>query len=215
MYKHILFDVDGTLFDTEEAVILSLQRAMEAFGLEPKDRTQLQFALGIPGMRALEQLEVAEADKPRFFEIWEHSLQHEFDDRVRVFDGIEGLLDLLRCRGLQLGIVTSRTRRELGIDLERFGLAGYFGACICMEDTERHKPDPEPMHAYLERVDAAPGEVLFVGDTQYDEQCAHGAGVDFALAAWGAPTVCGISAEYFPQIPLDVLNILSASGGLL
>lgn len=215
MYKHILFDVDGTLFDTEEAVILSLQRAMEAFGLQPKDRTQLQFALGIPGMRALEQLKVAEADKPRFFEVWEHSLQHEFNDRVRVFDGIEGLLDLLRRRGRQLGIVTSRTRRELGIDLERFGLAGYFGACICMEDTERHKPDPEPMHAYLERVGAAPGEVLFVGDTQYDEQCAHGAGVDFALAAWGAPTVCGISAEYFPQIPLDVLNILSASGGLL
>ena len=69
------------------------------------------------------------------------------------------------------------------------------------------KPSPAPMLRYMELTGATPAETLFVGDTVFDAECAHGAGVDFALAVWGAQDK-SVEAEYYPETPSRILDIV-------
>ena len=78
---------------------------------------------------------------------------------------------------------------------------------ICADDTAEHKPKPGPLLKYMEYTGARPSEVLYVGDTVYDMQCARGAGVDFALARWGNPDG-RMDADYDEPTPLALLEKL-------
>ena len=71
----------------------------------------------------------------------------------------------------------------------------------------QEKPEPGPLLKYMERTGAKPSEVLYVGDTVYDMQCARGAGVDFALARWGNPDG-RVDADYDEPTPMALLEKL-------
>ncbi|MEG0114831.1 MAG: HAD hydrolase-like protein, partial [Hydrogenoanaerobacterium sp.] len=76
------------------------------------------------------------------------------------------------------------------------------------DDTTEHKPKPEPMLLYLSRTGVRADEVLYIGDTVYDYQCATGAGVPFALAGWGALNADEVPPCYAPKTPGEVLLLL-------
>ena len=99
-YHHIVFDVDGTLLDTEEAILQSFQKTLrEHAGIE-KDLSELSFCLGITGAAALKRLETGHEEE--ILLQWKENLA-ALRDFVRVFDGIELLLKRLRADGFQLG----------------------------------------------------------------------------------------------------------------
>lgn len=111
--------------------------------------------------------------------------------------------------GCKLGIVTSKTRNEYTADFAApFALSGYFSTVICVEDTARPKPYPDPLLTYLNAARIHAEDALYIGDTLYDCQCAQNAGVDFGLAAWGNAAVQEIPADYIFKRPADVLYSL-------
>ena len=107
---------------------------------------------------------------------------------VRPFPEVARLLaELNRVpSGARLGIVTSRMREEYDGDFISHGLHPLFSTVICADDTERHKPAPDPLLAYLERSGAEKGDAIYIGDSGYDMDCAVAAGVDCGHALWGA-----------------------------
>lgn len=209
-YKHIVFDIDGTLIDTEKAMLHSLQKAVQETNGRTLEVDDLRFIFGMTAEDALKNLGITDI-APAFLLWKEHYLQDV--SGVRVFPGMETLLRELRARSVRLGVLSSKTRSEYGSDFLPYGLGGYFDLAILAEDSLRHKPDPEPMLAYLARSGAQPGEVLFIGDSVYDMQCAKGAGVDFALALWGRRDHGDIKAAYYLQHPGDVLKALDQGAG--
>ncbi len=199
----IIFDIDGTLLDTEDAVLLSLKDVVEEDKNQQADIDTLRFALGIPGPDALHQLGF---DDPVYYNSrWEEKFKNYYD-RIRVFDGIQPTLIKLKKQQYQLGIITSKNKKEFQTDFVPFGLADYFSTVICAEDTCMHKPFSEPMDKFLQLSKATPEGAVYVGDTPYDLQCAKGAGVRFALALWGCKTPGGIAADYFLEKPEDIFD---------
>ena len=95
-YKHILFDIDGTLIDTEEAILRSLQDTVREMLHKDVGKPELKFALGIPGSVTLRKLGIT--DTARANDRWnEHLLKYK--SRIRLFDGIPELLDSLKTNG--------------------------------------------------------------------------------------------------------------------
>lgn len=181
-FTHVVFDVDGTLVDSRMSALGSLQQVVgEYTGMVPP-LEDLYFSTGIPGENALRQLGITD---PTALARW-RELAGKLAYQITVFPGIVETLERLQDLGCALGIVSSRERGEYADEVTPLGLDPFFPVRVLVEDTERHKPEPEPMLEYLRRTEASPGETLYVGDTIYDMQCARAAGVDFAFATWGA-----------------------------
>ena len=198
MYNHIIFDIDGTILDTEFAVLSSLQKL--AFEELNKNFSfeELRFALGIPGEVTLNKLGITNPLECN--EKWNRYLK-EYLHHVKVFDGIKDTLVKLSKIGISAGIVTSKTKVEYISDFVPFGLTDYFKLVVCADDTERHKPNAEPILKFIELSGVDKSKTIYIGDTKYDMECAFSAGIDFALALWGAKSSIGINANYIFENP--------------
>jgi len=204
MYKNIVFDVDGTLIDTESADLQALHDMMLDLTQKDIPLEDLRFAIGIPGVGALTDLGLKNTENA--FALWrKYYLKHIGE--TKVFPGISEVLEQLAGRSCVLGIVTSRLKFEFLEDVDPLGLSHYFPFIVCADDTEEHKPHPAPMHKFLELSGADPSSTLYVGDTVYDMECARAAGVASALALWGGKPPKNISATYFLREPGELLNL--------
>ena len=204
MYNHFIFDIDGTLIDTERTGLGSLGRTVKEFlGVDMDNETLFRY-FGIPSIKAAEML--WSSDPARFLERWEEIYQ----DMVHLsapFEGIETVLKSLSGKGITLGLVTSRSRYEFEKDDHLAAWLDMFACAICSEDTLRHKPDPDPILAYMEKTGAVASECLYLGDTPHDAACAQGAGVDFALVDWNGRGIDIPSARYKLTSPGQIISI--------
>jgi len=205
MYNTIIFDVDGTLIDTEKAVLGSLQKVLSTDYKQDVPLEELYFVLGIPGSKSLSQLGISDIDRAN--ERWNYFMK-DFFNSIEVFSGIKELVENIKSRNIIQGIVTSKTNEELINDFMPFGLSSYMTHTVCADDTERHKPNPEPLMKFLEISGADPKKSIYIGDTVYDYECARDAGIDFGLALWGCKNHQNIQAKYKFKKPEDLLYLL-------
>lgn len=206
MIQSVVFDIDGTLLDTEHADLEASRDTLRELGHEVPSAAELRYTLGIPGNVALRQMGIADVEEGG--RIW-HKHFEKYTGTIRLFEGIETVVKELKSQGYGLGIITSKTRAEYEHDFVRFGLDGYFDVVICSDDTVHPKPAPDPMLRYLELSGAKPAETLYVGDSTYDRACAASADVAFGLAVWGAHSVENRPAEYYFNAPRDIPYLLS------
>lgn len=199
----IIFDIDGTLLDTEYAMLSSLRDTIIELKSDNLELSELSFALGIPGGVALQKLRVKDVDNGNT--IWNENLL-KYSHTIKLFDGIEDVINKLKSQGYKLGVITSKTRNEYINDFVPFGLDSYFDTVICVEDSIRPKPHPEPIIKYLEVSGTRKEEVVYIGDTAYDMLCASDAGVKFGLALWGCHSHKKIHADYYFDVPKDILT---------
>ncbi|MCX7708310.1 MAG: HAD family hydrolase [Clostridia bacterium] len=204
MYQCAIFDVDGTLIDTEQAVIGSLQRVLKEELSKDFPADELSFVLGIPGAAALSQLGIKNVeDANRKWNIY----FKDYTQYIRVFPQIETTLKKLKELNVKTGIVTSKTREELDNDFVPFALTDFIDIVVCADDTTRHKPHPEPILKFLQDAKLRPSEALYIGDTHYDSQCARDAGVVFGLALWGARSPDTILCDYKFNNPQEIVPL--------
>ncbi|OPX44014.1 pyrophosphatase PpaX [Ruminiclostridium hungatei] len=205
MYKYVVFDVDGTMVDTEEAVMFAYQSVIfQKHGRYFTDQELLK-GYGVPTRQSLERYGFTDIEGT-IKDYYKYLI--EGFKRCRTFDGIQELLDSLGAKNVPLAVVTSRCDYEIKIDTCLQGLLNKFAAVICSDDTVRHKPEAEPLQKAMERLGAAPDETLYVGDTLFDSQCAKNAGVKFALAIWGSNNSANIAADYYLKSPAQLLELL-------
>jgi HAD superfamily hydrolase (TIGR01549 family) len=208
MYEYIIFDVDGTLIDTHQATILALQKVLAEETGKRYDAHELEFVIGIPGEVSLPKLGIKDVDLAN--KKWNFYLKN-YSNKIEVYPGIRELLPFLINEGIDIGLVTSNTRYELEGLMYHFlplQLEHYVNYSVCADDTLRHKPHPDPILKYLELSGAEPSKVLFIGDTEYDMECADAASVDFGLAAWGLQSIKPMNCRYSFKHPYEINKLL-------
>ena len=175
-YKAVLFDFDGTLIDTNDFIIGSWRAVSEEiFGEMKFDLDYLASFFGTPLEYAAEETRkdygIEGYDYKDICRIYRDYQKNNQDKFGKPFDGIPELLFALKEKGIKLGVVTSRLRKTTIDALERNGIASCFDAVIGEEDTDIHKPLPEPCLLCCERLGVDPADVLMVGDSRYDIEC--------------------------------------------
>lgn len=205
MLQCIIFDVDGTLIDTEFAVKKSLLQATA--GKLPREYTwnELDFILGIPGQVVLQQMGIEDTQEVN--RQWNLHMA-EYKNHTSVYPEIEETLKKLKNLNITTGIVTSKTQTEFADDFVPFGLMKYFDFYVCASDTERHKPYPDPLLKFLEISGMNAQKAIYIGDTAYDQQAADAAGIKFGLALWGTKNPDDIEAFKKIKSPSDIPDLI-------
>ncbi|GGH21644.1 HAD family hydrolase [Paenibacillus segetis] len=207
MYNTFIYDVDGTLIDTELSIKKSLQKMLKVDYDRDIQMDQLDFVLGIPGTVALRQLGIHEMSIPMAEARWNYFVR-DFKHSIKLFNGIQDVFNSISSREITQGLVTSRTYEEFNNDFVPFGLMSYLTHIVCADDTEKHKPNPEPLLKFMEKSGATPTSSIYIGDTIYDYECARDAGIDFGLALWGCKNHECIPAKYKFETPMEIINLL-------
>jgi pyrophosphatase PpaX len=183
MITTVLFDLDGTIVDTNELIIQSFLHALE--GLTPKALTREEIIpnMGRPLVDQMKMFsgreDVAEiVRKYREFNVAKH------DELVREFPYVHEVLGELRKRGLHVGVVTSKIRMTTEMGLKLTGLDKLVETIVTVEDVTKPKPDPEGIRKALAYFGASPEQAMMVGDSHYDIEAAQAAGVTSVGVAW-------------------------------
>jgi len=203
-YRAILFDVDGTLTDSESLLVGSLTEAMAELGIPCPDIDLHALAMRNPKRRVLEKLGASDVDAA--LECWNRRLQAKLPES-KLFPGAAETVRALHGLGCTLGVVTARTGAETDADPAMTPIAPLFTVRACAEDTAEHKPHPAPLLHCLGLLGVGPKDALYVGDSPTDGMAAHAAGMDFALALWGCPPGEHIPAQINLEKPEDLLSL--------
>ncbi|GIT79613.1 haloacid dehalogenase [Leifsonia sp. LS1] len=173
----ILFDVDGTLVDSNYLHVDAWQRAFDASGV-PVDAWRIHRAIGQDSERLLNSL-VGERDDDwveRASEL--HSrFYREQADRLQAFEAAGALLRALRERGLATVLATSAPDDELQLLRDTLAADDAVTATTSADDVDEAKPDPGIMNVALDRVGASPEDAVMVGDSVWDMRAAGRAGI--------------------------------------
>jgi pyrophosphatase PpaX len=172
----ILFDLDGTLVDTVPFILASVRHAFEGYGLCPSD-AQWIAGIGTP-LRAqvasfARRAEDVDPLVARYREFW----LENHDRMTRPFPGTLDVVESLAASGHPMGIVTAKTEEGALRTLRHTGLLRYMHAIVGADTCARCKPDPEPVHVALARLERSPTEAILVGDSPHDIVAARAAGV--------------------------------------
>jgi len=208
----VLFDLDGTLVDSIELIVSA---AMNAFASRPgpsPSEEQIRNTIGRPLPTTFGPWLVDDNDLPFLISKYrEFQLEHH-DRLTKAYDGIVDAVAALDAAGCKMGIVTSKVGFRAERALVHTGLAQYMRCIIASDSTTRHKPDPEPVVAALEKLGAEPSHACFVGDSPYDIQAGRAAGVHAIGVTWGAftrETLIDAGAEVILQHPPELVPYVS------
>ncbi|GAA0316514.1 HAD family hydrolase [Streptomyces polychromogenes] len=173
-----LFDLDGTLVDTNYLHALTWWQALHQNGHDVP-MARIHRAIGMGGDRILDHLLGASRghrDDQRLRDA-HHALYAAWFDSLPVLDRAADLLRAIAARGLRIVLASSASSDEVEAIRSALGADDVISAATSADDVDRSKPAPDLVHQALALGDAAPEEAVFVGDTVWDVEAAARAGV--------------------------------------
>ena len=186
----VIFDVDGTLIDSQHMIVSAMNRAFADVGLVAPSREETLSIVGLSletAMRALVKEEpdvhavpLTEAYKAAFFDLRQSKDHHE-----PLFPGALDVLDRLAAReDVVLGVATGKSRRGVQAIMDLHGLHGRF-ATIQTADDHPSKPHPSMVAAAVTETGVLPQHAIMLGDTTYDMEMGRAAGARAIGVSWG------------------------------
>lgn len=182
----IAFDWDGTLFDSTQIIVRSIQAAVADVGGTVPSDTAASYVIGLGLMEALAHAapDVPESRYPELGQRYRHHYGVHQND-ISLFDGVLPLLTELKACGHLLTVATGKSRRGLDEALHAVELKGRFDGSRTADETAG-KPHPRMLHELMREFDVAPERTLMIGDTTHDLQMALNAGCASVGVSYGA-----------------------------
>ncbi|HEX4063631.1 MAG TPA: HAD family hydrolase [Streptosporangiaceae bacterium] len=175
----VLFDVDGTLVDTNYLHAVTWWQAFCQGGHADVPMTRIHRAIGMGSDRLLDELLPADRDRDADQEmLTAHlTLYATYWSRLRAFRGAADLLRACKDRGLRVVLATSASKRELGVMRKAMDADAAIDEATDADDVEASKPAADLVQAALDRAGVSAGQAIFVGDTIWDVEACKKAGV--------------------------------------
>lgn len=213
----VLFDLDGTLFDTAPDIIDALNRVLKHHGRDAVSLEVLRSRINGGSLALLGHTFNIDENHPDFAPLKEQLLSHyaEITDyKTTVFEGIHPLLDYLDAQNILWGIVTNRYTQLAQPLVKHFGLTSRAGCLVGADLVKQPKPHPDSLLYACDLLKINPKETLYIGDSHTDIQAAHAAGMTAMLALYGYipanENPLDWSADHTVNNPQEILEWLNA-----
>jgi len=181
-----LFDFDGTLGDSIDLIISSVRATAAELPGYTFDEAAIRPWIGRPLTAML--LEQGVTDHAEWMTVYRRHYRRAHDEMLRPIEGISGLLERLANAGARIGVVSSKKAEYIELGLNRLGLGSWIDVVVGADNTQRHKPDPEPLLHAARLLDAAPSHCVYVGDAVTDVVAGRAARMATIAVTWGAAT---------------------------
>jgi pyrophosphatase PpaX len=179
----VLFDLDGTVVDSGAIILASMRHATrEVLGSEHTD-DELMQAVGGPGLEA--QMAAFAPDRIEELVTVYRAHNEPLHDELEACVGMEDVLVRLHEEGRRLGVVTAKRRATVELAFASVPLGHLFETVVGGDETEKHKPDPEPLLLAAKRMGADTAQTAYVGDSPFDVGAAKAAGMFAIAVTWG------------------------------
>jgi len=207
----ILFDLDGTLINSEALIVASFRHAARAVLHRDLSEREALVRWGEPLAMRFTSVTPSPDTIAALLEAYATFYDAHLRQLADVFPGIREMLRTLRLRRHALGIVTSKRARTTATSLQAFQLTPFFDAMVSADDVDVPKPAAAPIIEALRRLAASRDGALMVGDGIFDIQAARAAGIPAAAALWGTREQTALLAcdpDYVARTPAEVIGIL-------
>ncbi|WP_071393595.1 pyrophosphatase PpaX [Bacillus tuaregi] len=201
----LLFDLDGTLVDTNELIYTSFQYTLDQYYPGQYKREDILPFFGPSLTDTFSGINPEKAEE--MIKVYQTHNKAHHDQLVSIFPGVFETVAKLKEEGYKLGVVTTKRTEVARMGLNLTKLTPFFDAFIAFEDVEKTKPDPESLFKALDILDARPEEAIMVGDNFHDILAGKNAGMKTAGVSW---TIKGVDylKSYEPDYILESMNDL-------
>lgn len=177
MIRGAIFDLDGTLVDSTETIWRTSDHTLKINGFKGVDKSTVKKVMGLTIFDLFLQVEpdLNEVQKSKLFNDYRNGYM-DFIEHTKVLPKAREAIEYARSRGLKLALVTTKSRENAERILKFFDMRRFFDVVLGFEDTEEHKPWPEPIIRAVGLMSLKPGEVVVIGDTEMDIRAGRSAG---------------------------------------
>jgi pyrophosphatase PpaX len=205
----LLFDLDGTLIDTNELIFSSFSHTLEKYYPGKYKREDFIAFIGPPLYDSFATINEEKVEE--MMDVY-RAHNHEYHDTlVKEFTGVYETIKLLHEKGYKLGIVTSKIRSTVNKGLVLTKLDPFFDVVVTLDDVEQAKPHPEPVEMALKQLNSKPETAIMIGDNSHDVESGQKAGTLTAGVAWsvkGREYLEGYKPDYILDHMSDLLKVL-------
>lgn len=200
--KAVVFDCDGVMFDTADSNRIYYNTVLEHFGKSHLDNEQFEKVHMYTVKGALEYLFPELESLAPVYEFMQNVGYHGFIRHMIMEPGLKPLLKRLKARGYIRAVATNRTNTMAAV-LDQHRLVRDFEMVVTAADVDRAKPAPDQLFKIMDAFSLKPSEVLFIGDSSFDQEAAQSAGTMFV-----AFKNKDLPADYHGDSMMDIENIL-------
>jgi len=203
-----LFDLDGTLVNSEEARIEAIILVMKEYGVSISQKEILRNPKNLiyPWRILYRELESKIVSKKEIKALYYQCFRKTISTKVKAFNGISDIIEILQRKKFLMGIVTSLPKFYALKELTAANL-NIFNCLIAYHDTMRHKPDPDPIIKALSELNSDNTKTIYIGDKTSDIESGKAAKVKTGAAFWGIPQYEKESLEKCHLILYTLLGI--------
>lgn len=201
--KGVIFDLDGTLIDSYQAIYLSFQHTYINMGLQPLPFDEVKRAVGYGLSITFREL-LGEERVPEALRLFRQKYEEVYRQNTYLLPGAPKVLEALQERRIKLAIASNKLGRFSREIFQHFGMDQLFAIILGDEDVLQNKPHPEMLFYAIEKMGLRNEEVVFLGDSLIDIQTGKNAGV----RVFAIPTGVTIREELEKARPALILNNL-------
>ncbi|GAA0124502.1 HAD family hydrolase [Clostridium sp. CTA-19] len=211
-FEALVLDFDGTIADTSESIILTMQDTLKYFKNEDIEDEDIKRLIGLPLFEMFKSIKGFQEENIKSA-VKEYSIRYKniCKNTVTMFEGVKETLEKLHKKGVKLTIATSRGKDTLLLFLKELEIEHLFSFVACCDDVTKHKPAPDVVNLVLEKINVNKNKALVIGDTIYDVGMGQNAGCESCAVTYGNNTleeIKGSNPEYIIDKFSDLISIV-------
>ncbi len=208
-FKHICFDLDGTLVDSNQTIYKATEVTLNQLGIK-FNVSEMDFAghIGKHFIDIFNHFEISVTDFETFITIYKQKY-FELMNYSFLYSSVDDTLKILKDEGVKISLLTTKVQEQADKIIDHFGLREYFDLVMGRRDGIPHKPSPVPLQIIADELNINIENTLMVGDTELDIQCGKSAGAKTCGVLYGYRTEEQIRIESPDFIISSLKELLS------